>query len=476
MTTFAQPREMKTSVYIYGVDIVDGHDAWAIFEASASGDMEKVSALLKKDPRLVNAQYWYQLPIHRAVEGGHVEVARILLEQGADPGQSRYTYDSWDKLLLRARELENSEMELLLRYFMERRFNYHPDFEILKNALISKNSSAIQEVVDQIPHLFAASDALGNNALHWCVITRQLGWIKRFVETGTPIDALRADGHSPVLLAASGATDYWYRETRGHSHPSLRDTSVLVGYLLAMGAEYTASVAAAIGDLEQLEHLSSCDQGCVIRLDSSRVAPLSRAAAAGYAHIVNWLLEHGANPNMPEECAPEGRALWEACRANHIEVAKLLLAHGANPNAGVDSCECCLTITEVYHGEQAKPLQEILLSHGAYWPPYRMDLEQLKQSIRDCTPAVHHDEFLRCAMQHCDAELLDLLFHFDDALLERLATGDELTHLKNPLLLRKLLERGLDPLQRNYRGQSLAEVCQRNGNGVFEQVMKEFGH
>jgi len=33
--------------------------------------------------------------------------------------------------------------------------------------------------------------------------------IDRFVELGTPIDAQRADGQTPVLLAANGATDYW---------------------------------------------------------------------------------------------------------------------------------------------------------------------------------------------------------------------------------------------------------------------------
>jgi hypothetical protein len=185
------------------------------------------------------------------------------------------------------------------------------------------------------------------------------------------------------------------------------------------------------------------------------------------------LLEHGADPNMPEECAPEGRALWEACCANHLDVAKLLLENGANPNAGVDSCECCLTIAEVYHGEQAKPLQELLRSHGAYWPPYRMDLEQLKQSIRDGSPSVHHDEFLRCAMQNCDSELLDLLLNSDNTVIDRLETGDEVTGLKDPVLIRKLLERGLDPTRRNYRGQTLAEVCRENGNDILEQVMKE---
>ncbi len=458
MNKTMQPTEMKTKAYVYGVETLNGYDAWALFEASANGDIATVSALIEKDRRLVNAQYWYQFPIHRAVEAGHVEVVRILLEHGADPGQSRYTYDSWDKLLLRARQMEHPEMELLLRSFMEQRFNYRPDFDLLKNAIISRDSSAIQSVLEQYPDSVTASDALGNNALHWCVITRQIDWIKRFAYAGTPIDALRADGHSPVLLAASGATDYWYRETRGQAHPTLRNTSVLIGYLLALGAEYTASVAAAVGDQERLYQLITIDRGVAKRLDSSRISPLSRAAASGYLHIVQLLLEHGADPNMPEECAPEGRALWEACCANHIDVAKLLLDSGANPNAGVDSCECCLTIAEVYHGEQAKPLQEVLRSHGAYWPPYRMDLEQLKQSIRDRSPAVQHEEFLRCAMQKCDSELLDLLLSSDDSVIGRLETGEELSELKYPLLIQKLLERGLDPTRCKYLGQTISNL------------------
>lgn len=473
MNTPTQPVEMKTKAYIYGVDILDGDDAWALFDASAKGDVASVLALLKKDRRLVNAQYWYQFPIHRAVEAGHVEVVRILLENGADPGQSRYTYDSWDKLLLKAQHLGHRKIELLLQSSMEQRFHYHPDFGWLKNAIVTRDSTAIQKVIEQYPHVVAASDALGNNAIHWCVITRQLEWIQRFASAGTPIDALRADGHSPILLAASGATDYWYRETRGRTHPTLRNTSVLVGYLLALGAEYTASVAAAIGDQERLEQIIRIDLSSAIRLDTSRVSPLSRAAAAGYAHIVQLLLDHGADPNKPEECAPEGRALWEACSANHIEVAKLLLEKGANPNAGIDSCECCLTIAEVYHGDRAKPLQDLLRSHGAYWPPYRMDVEQLKQAIRDNSPTVRHEEFLRCVMQSCDVELLELLLASDDSALDRLATGDEITHLRDPALLQRLLERGLDPSLRNYCGQTLAEVFQEHGNDILEQMLKQ---
>ncbi len=454
---------MNTKTYTYGVEILNEDDVWAIFDASSDGDVPKVNALLEKDKRLVNAQSWYQFPLHRAVEAGHVEVVRILLENGADPGQSRYTYDSWDKLLLSARQNQHKDIEGLLVKAMERRFNYSPEFDLLKNAIISRDSSSIQDVVSRRPELIAASDALGNNALHWSVITRQIDWIKQFVALVTPLNALRADGHSPILLAASGAADYWYRETRARSHPTLRDTSVLVGFLLGLDADYSASVAAAVGDQERIEELIKVDPHVARRLDSARVSPLSRASRAGYLHIVQLLLDHGADPNIPEECAPEGRALYEACCANHFEVAKLLLEKGANPKAGVDSCECCLTIGEVYHGEHAKPLQRLLLSYGAYWPPYRMDVVQLNRAIHDRSPAVQHDEFLRCVIQTGNSDLLELLLNLDDSVIARLETGDELTSLRDPIMIRKLLERGLDPTRRDRRGRTLIEVCRRAG-------------
>jgi hypothetical protein len=88
-----QPEEMKTAAYLYGVEKLNGYDAWALFKACAMGDEPKVQALVAKDRRLVNAQFWYQFPIHMAVRAGHAEIVQLLLDQGADPGQSRFTYN-----------------------------------------------------------------------------------------------------------------------------------------------------------------------------------------------------------------------------------------------------------------------------------------------------------------------------------------------------------------------------------------------
>src|SRR5262249_12592583 len=350
----------------------------------------------------------------------HTEIVKLLLERNADPGQSRYTYDSWDKLLLCARQRGHRQIESLLQRAMRKRFNYSPDFDALKQAIIARDSRGIGAVLLHRPTLARASDALGNNGLHWSVITRQLDLIARFVELGTPIDAQRADGQTPVLLAVNGANDYWYRVNRGRSHPSLRNTFVLVGSLLAQGAKYTISVAAAVGDQERVDELLRKDAGLAKRLDSARISPLSYAAREGHLHIVRLLLERGADPNMPEDAAPQGRALFEACCANHLQIAQLLLEHGANPNAGTDSSGCCLTIGEVYHGNKAKPLQQLLRRHGAYTPPYAMSAQEMKQAIRAGHEVICHPEFLGNVMRKRDLELLDLYLDSDRTVPDRM--------------------------------------------------------
>src|SRR5262245_18457007 len=80
-----QPQAMKTERYVYGVEILNGYDAWALFEACARGDVPEAKAFLAKDSRLANAQFWYQFPIHMAVRGGHAELVTLLLKHGADP-------------------------------------------------------------------------------------------------------------------------------------------------------------------------------------------------------------------------------------------------------------------------------------------------------------------------------------------------------------------------------------------------------
>ena len=149
----SQPEAMKTNAYVAGVEKLNGHDAWALFKACAAGDMPKVKALLAKDRRLVNAQiYYYQFPIHMAVRAGYAEIVKLLLDQGAEP-------ISWGQLLLAARERGHRQVEEVLQRAMIKRYNYSPDFDELKEAIIARDSRKIGAVLRRQPNLAQASDA-----------------------------------------------------------------------------------------------------------------------------------------------------------------------------------------------------------------------------------------------------------------------------------------------------------------------------
>src|SRR5262249_25315895 len=163
----------------------------------------------------------------------------LLLDQGANPG------NDWDQLLLAARERGHRQVEGVLQRAMSKRFRYSPDFDELKEVIIARDSRKINAVLRRQPNMAQASARAGNNALHWSVLTRQLGLIERFAALGTPIDAERADGFTPVLLAVHGGANV-YRAARDRLHPSIRNRFVMVGYLLAREANYTISVAAAV--------------------------------------------------------------------------------------------------------------------------------------------------------------------------------------------------------------------------------------
>jgi ankyrin repeat protein len=99
-------------------------------------------------------------------------------------------------------------------------------------------------------------------------------------------------------------------------------------------------------------------------------APLSNAAAAGRLDIVQLLLDHGADPNLPEEqYAPKGKALYSAVYHGHFEIAKLLLEHGAFPNPPVESSGDALWVSREWRPNRR--LEELLLSYGATPTPER---------------------------------------------------------------------------------------------------------
>jgi hypothetical protein len=67
--------------------------------------------------------------------------------------------------------------------------------------------------------------------------------------------------------------------------------------------------------------------------DTSPEGPVYSAVIGGHAHVVKWLLEHGANSNCTVNGVVRNFALSSAASNGHFEIVQLLVEHGADVNA-----------------------------------------------------------------------------------------------------------------------------------------------
>ncbi len=355
-----------------------------------------------------------------AVREGHAAVVELLLESGADPGQSRYTYNSWDKLLAIAAERGHREVFSLLRQAMAARFGYDGGFEPLAAAVRDRDRERIEALLAADPDLVRAADALGNNLLHWAAITRQLDLVDRFHELGADIDARRADGRAPVQVAVDG--DYWFRP-RNLPEDAIPDPWVVARRLLDRGARRDLTLVCRMGDIDGVRTILAADPGAASRLDPARRSPLTAAVQAGHLELALLLLDYRADPAQPEDLAPRGAALHEAAAANRLDLAALLLDHEADPDAEVDSSGDCWFIVEWSHPEECGPMQELLRRRGATPTPPDSP-EEMERALLEGYPASGNWLFMANLLNSKDADLHDLFLERWGHVVADLAPGD----------------------------------------------------
>jgi ankyrin repeat protein len=144
----------------------------------------------------------------------------------------------------------------------------------------------------------------------------------------------------------------------------------VMAHLNARGAIIDLPTACHTGDIDRVRELLREDPSLANKLGAHEGyylgagAPLSNAAATGRIDIVKLLLDHGDDPNLPEEgMAPKGKALYNAVYHGHYEIAKLLLERGAYPNPPVESSGDALWVAQEFHPDQR--MEQLLLSFGA---------------------------------------------------------------------------------------------------------------
>ena len=340
-----------------------GTDVWALIQACTAGDLEAVRALIARDPSLARAHYDYRKPLYFAVRENRVDVVRFLLEHDRNP------LDLWvdDNPIEIARDRGYTEMEQLLTHTLETRFNASPKGEPVALALRNHDLKSMGELLDAEPELVGKGDKGSSQPIHWATMTRQLDAIDELLRRGADINALRMDGARPSHLTNG---DYFYRGWRDVPHNWPVTPGQVMAHLKMRGAFIDLPTACHTGDIERVRELLRQDPSLANRTGEHEGyylgagAPLSNAAAVGRMDIVQLLLDHGADPNLPEEqFAPKGKALYSAVYHGHYEIARLLLERGAFPNPPVESSGDALWVSREWRPE--KRMEQLLLSYGA---------------------------------------------------------------------------------------------------------------
>jgi len=344
-----------------------GTDVWALIQACAAGDLEAVRALIANDPSLARSHYDYRKPLYFAVRENHLDVARFLLERDRNP------LDLWvdDDPLAIARDRGYPEMERLLADTLETRFNASPKGEPVASALRDHDLRRVRDLLDAQPELIGKGDSKSNQPIHWATMTRQLDAIDELLRRGADINSQRMDGARPIHVTNG---DYFYRGWRDVPRDWPVTAADVMAHLKARGAFIDLPTACHTGDIDRVRELLRDDPSSANRIGEhdgyylGAGAPLSNAAAVGRMDIVQLLLDHGADPNLPEEqIAPKGKALYSAVYHGHYEIAKLLLERGAFPNPPVESSGDALWISQEWRPD--KRMEQLLLSYGAVpWP------------------------------------------------------------------------------------------------------------
>src|SRR5688572_9768605 len=255
-------------------------------------------------------------------------------------------------------------MERLLVDTLDTRFNASVKGEAIGLALRKRQLKTVGKLLDAEPDLLNKGDKRSNQPIHWATMTRQPEAIDGLVRRGADINARRMDGARPIHLTNG---DYFYRGWRDVSRFWRVTPAAVMAHLTARGAHIDLPTACHTGNIARVRELLGQDPTLANTLGEHEGyylgagAPLSNAAAVGRMDIVQLLLDHGADPNLPEEqVAPKGKALYSAVSNGHYEIAKLLLERGAFPNPPVESSGDALWWSQERRPD--KRMEQLLLS------------------------------------------------------------------------------------------------------------------
>jgi len=325
--------------------------AGEIHRAIEAGDTELVATLLGADPGLVNAEDQNQtrdLPLHTAAAHGQLEIARLLLDAGAevDAGDSdlstplhvaavRGQADLVDLLVERGADLafqdNNGAWSMTFALsrndttVVERLLEAGAPLDLTTaNGTTLAHYAAIHGRIDLYDRVIAAgvdphvAAEEGITIMHWAARGGQLAMIEHLVSKGISVDVADDYHNTPLSEAAwRGRT-----ETASALITAGADVNVVDNW-----GRTAVWAAARQGNLPLVAALIGAGTN-VSRANTSGQAPLHQAASRGHTDIVRALIEAGADLD-PRESRCGRTPLHAAANAGYGDIVEILAARGA---------------------------------------------------------------------------------------------------------------------------------------------------
>jgi ankyrin repeat protein len=431
-----------------------GRKIWETITAAASGDVCGLRRLFADAPELSRTGYFYTPPIHFAVREGHLEAVRVLLDAGADPEWNGY-YGM--DLAGMARERGHEAIARLLETARKERgriapseaHSHHP----IHTAAQKGDLRRVRQLLDAEPALLNQGDQTGATPLHKAVMGSARNVIELLLDRGANIHAI----HSVSAGAGSG---WWAQDVQAvdiaiwgtNSYAPPRADLTTARLLLERGAACDLTIAAALGDIGQVQRILDTDPASVRQIRANGKRPLTAAVEFGHDEIARLLLVRGAMPSAPELGAERGGSLHAAARRGDRAMVELLLTHGADPNGDVD------TGGSAVFAAKTPELRALLLAKGGKQSLDPYDLVWLDQDD-EVMRLVREDP--KSAERGCGGVFTAVCTRGKRDLLKRLlavgirvpsvVTGCQSYLLEQPDMLKTLLDSGMNPDLANWQ-------------------------
>jgi len=291
------------------------------------------------------------VPLHWAVFSGNAEIAKLLLERGADANAR--TGDGFTPLHLAALSFDATDN--IEEYIYMKSFSSFCPF--------SFNAIQVAEFLIKWGANVNAKANDGSTPLEIALTKGKINMAALLVKCGARIDAQRC--WTALLSGLSQRVGPWLPRGEERTVTDFAKLLIKNGVNVNVKTDYAHTrktplhIFTSTGNSEMVEFLIKSGADVNAR-DMNGDTPLHEAASFGFADIVRLLLVHGAYVNAKNEL---GDTPLHCARSR--EVAELLIRYGADVNARNERGETPLHLVARRRGAEAAGVVELLIRKGA---------------------------------------------------------------------------------------------------------------